>query len=150
MQRSKTCTALQYEMFNSEACQNCIQAFELCQALPRRILYASLHEKLHDHATYTAALSHTHMWMASMEEADGRRGMCNCVAQCVASHLQLGPADVTPHVDRAAADGVAAVLKHLVQRRQHWRLTGLHVENELQQVTYSSELSWQKLLSECP
>ena len=75
--------------------------------------------------------------------------MCNHVVQCVVSHLQLRPADVTPHVDRAAADGVAAVLKHLVQRRQHWRLTGLHVEDELQQVTHS-ELSWQKLLSECP
>ena len=46
-------------------------------------------------------------------------------------HLQLVPADVTAHVDWAAADGAAAVLKQLVQRRQHWLITCLHVEDQL-------------------
>ena len=75
--------------------------------------------------------------------------MCSRTAQCVASHLQLGPADVTSHVNGAAADGVAAVLKQFMQRRQHCRLTGLHVENDLQQVTHPAELSWEKLFGEC-
>ncbi len=88
--------------------------------------------------------------MFGMNKADGGRGICNGKAHCVVSHLQLGPADVTSHVDGAAADGVAAVLKQFMQRRQHCRLTGLQVEDELQGVTHPSKLSWQKLLSECP
>ena len=90
------------------------------------------------------------MQLGSIKEVDGRRVICNREAQCVKSHVQLGPADVTPHVDWAAADGVTAVLKQFMQRRQHSWLTGLHVEDDLQQVTHPAELSWKKLLSERP
>ena len=88
---------------------------------------------------------HTHIWMEGMGEVDGIRGICNWVA----SHLQLGPIDVAPHVDWAAADGAAAVLKQFVHRRQHCRLTCLHVEDHLQRGTHPTSRSWNKPLGEC-
>lgn len=137
-------------MADSEAFQDCRKPYELCQSLPRRTFCTSLHGELQDRAIYTASLSRAHMQLGSKKEADGRRVICNRVAQCVKSHVQLRPADVTPHVDWAAADSVAGVLKQFMQRRQHCRLTGLQVEDDLQPEIPPSELSWEKRLSKCP